>query len=55
MDFAPRIGDEWSCEEVATVTLAPGADRERDLLFTDPRRWCVARPAGCFRRVRGKE
>jgi len=53
--FVPRNGDEWSCEEVATVMLAPGADREKDLLFLTASESATHAPAGSFRRVAEKK
>ena len=49
--FVPHSGDEWSCEEVATVMLAPGADREKDLLFLTAYGGATHAPAGSYRRV----
>jgi RNA polymerase sigma factor (sigma-70 family) len=52
--FVPRNGDEWSCEEAATVMLAPGADREKDLLFLAASEDVAQTPTGSFRRVTQK-
>jgi RNA polymerase sigma factor (sigma-70 family) len=52
--FVPRKGDEWSCEEAATVVLVPGADRDRDLLFLTAFELAPNAPAGGFRRARAK-
>jgi RNA polymerase sigma factor (sigma-70 family) len=51
VDFVPHRGDEWSCEEAVTVMLAPGADREKDLLFLTAFETATHVPAGGYRRV----
>jgi hypothetical protein len=51
VSFSPLTGDEWSCEEVATVMLAPGATQEKDLLFLTPSESATHTPTGSFRRV----
>jgi RNA polymerase sigma factor (sigma-70 family) len=53
--FVPHNGDEWSCEETATVMLAPGADREKDLLFLTVPENTARAPSGSFRRVTAKK
>ena len=55
VSFTPRNGDEWSCEETATVTLAPGADRTKDLLFLTSPEATTHAPAGGYRRVAEKK
>jgi hypothetical protein len=49
--IVPSGRDEWACEEAVTVTLAPGADREKDLLFLTPLETARYAPAGGFRRA----
>jgi RNA polymerase sigma factor (sigma-70 family) len=53
--FVPRNADEWSCEETATVTLAPGGAREKDLLFLMAFENATHAPTGSFRRVAEKK
>lgn len=53
--FVPRNGDEWSCEEVATVMLAAGANREKDLLFLTGSESAAHVPVGAFQRVAEKQ
>jgi RNA polymerase sigma factor (sigma-70 family) len=52
--FVPRNGDEWSCEETATVMLAPGAEQEKDLLFLTAPEGTPHVLAGGFQRVAAK-
>jgi RNA polymerase sigma factor (sigma-70 family) len=53
--FVPRGADEWSCEEVATVMLAPGATREKDLLFLTAADSAAHAPTGSFQRASEKK
>jgi RNA polymerase sigma factor (sigma-70 family) len=48
--FVPKPGDEWHCEEAATVALAAGAKPELNLLFLTPFEEARSLPAGAFRR-----
>ena len=49
--FVPSKGDEWFCEESATVSLVPGAAGEKDLLFLTPAETAKIAPVGAFRRA----
>jgi RNA polymerase sigma factor (sigma-70 family) len=49
--FVPAKGDEWACEETATVALVPGAAGEKDLLFLTPAESAKVAPTGAFRRA----
>src|SRR5207248_2472621 len=49
--FVPKAGDEWACEEAATVVVVPGTDPNRDLLFLTAFESAAHSPAGVFRRA----
>jgi hypothetical protein len=49
--FVPSGGDQWACEEAATVALVPGAAGEQDLLFLTPAEAANFAPTGAFRRL----
>ena len=48
--FVPRNGDDWACEEAATVSFAAGTKPDNDLLFLTAFEGAKALPSGGFRR-----